>query len=44
MFQNIAQIEKKEVSLLMIPNEKGCHYLAVKKICIIKRNNVKTLW
>ena len=28
----------------MIPNRKGCHYLAVRKyICFIKRNNSKTL-
>ena len=34
---------KKEMDLLMIPNRKGWHYLAVKRIiCIIKRNKDKT--
>ena len=30
----------------MIPNEEkeGWHYLAVKKLYIVKRNNVKTSW
>ena len=41
MFQNITQILKKEVILLMVPNGKGWHYLALKKtICVIKRNNI----
>ena len=36
---------KKEVILLIIPNEEGWYYLAIKKcICIIRRNNVKACW
>ena len=42
MFQNITQIMKK-VILLMIPNGDGRHNLAVKKlISIINKNNVET--
>ena len=34
---------EKEMDLLMIPNRKGWHYLAVKRIiCNIKRNKDKT--
>ena len=29
---------EKKITLLMIPNEKGWHYLAVKTVCITKRN------
>ena len=40
IFQNIIQPTEKKI--LMIPNEKVWHYLAVTKLCIISRNNVKT--
>ena len=34
---------EKQITILMIPNEKGWHILAVKKtVCITKRNNIKT--
>ena len=32
MFQNITQIVKKQVILLMILNREGWHYLAVKQL------------
>ena len=37
MFQNIAQIVKKEVILLMIPNGEGWHYLSVKETSALLR-------
>ena len=41
MFQNITQIAKRQVILLMIPNGEQWLYLAVKKtISIIKRSNI----
>ena len=39
MFENKSDREKK-VIILMIPNGEGWHYLAVKIVCIIQRNNV----
>ena len=43
IFQNVTQTMKKKITILMIPCEKGWHYLAVKKtIYITKRNNLKT--
>ena len=38
MFKNTTQIVKK-VTFLMIPNDGKQHYLTVKKLSIIKRNN-----
>ena len=37
---------EKQINLLMIPKEgkEGWHYLGVKNLCIINRNNVKTSW
>ena len=37
---------EKQIILFKIPNEekKGLHYFAVKKLSVIKRNNIKTLW
>ena len=33
---------EKQISFLIIPNEKGWHYLAVKKTtCVTKRKNLK---
>ena len=37
MFQNITQIIKRTVILLMIPNVEGWHYLAVKKLSALLR-------
>ena len=45
MLQNITQVVKTS-NFLMIPNEKGWHYLAVKdfasgkSICFVNRNNI----
>ena len=42
-FQNTANSNhEQQIILLMVPNGDRCHYLAVKKFCIITRNNVKT--
>ena len=36
---------EKQITLLMIPNEKCWIYIVVKKVfCITKRNNFKTQW
>ena len=35
---------EKQIIILMIPNGEGWHYLAVKIIFVINRNNVKTCW
>ena len=36
---------ERQITLLVIPNGKGWHYIVVKKITrIIKKNNIKTWW
>ena len=35
---------EKQAILLMITTTKRWYYLAVKNICVIKRNNIKTWW
>ena len=37
MFQKLTQMLTKQVILLMIPNGKGCHYIAVKKLSALLR-------
>ena len=37
MFQNVTQIGKKQVILLMISNGEGKHYLAAKKLSALLR-------